>query len=143
MDELLELFPTREAFDAYWNEHYVPVTYEDVKSAYEDFVRESEGKIFVDDYEKKGVITREDFMDNLNQTAKFTFQDSLTEAFYEKNSQVYENAFSLYEMAQMTGDKELDVAQTFHEEYNRLYREFLLQLFEDRIRGNSCISKDQ
>ena len=40
-------------------------------------------------------------MDNLSQAAQFAFQDGLTEAFYEKNPQVYENAFALFEAAQM------------------------------------------
>ena len=30
----MEEFKNKEAFDAYWNENYVPLTYEDVKEAY-------------------------------------------------------------------------------------------------------------
>ena len=35
--EIFEQFPDRESFDAYWNEHYVPVTYEDVKEVFVQF----------------------------------------------------------------------------------------------------------
>ena len=31
MEDLFEKLKDRESFDAYWNENYVPVTYEDVK----------------------------------------------------------------------------------------------------------------
>lgn len=130
MDELSEKFPDREAFDIYWRENYAALHYEDVKEAYEQFVREADKKIFLSDYEEKGQISREDFMENLNSTAQFTFQDSLTEAFYEKNPEVYETAFTLYEMAQMNGETGSSIARTFHEEYQRLYREFLLELFD-------------
>jgi hypothetical protein len=60
----------------------------------------------------------------------FTFQDSLTEAFYDKNPEVYETAFALYEEAELSGRKDKNVAQSFHEEYQRLYREFLLAMFD-------------
>ena len=71
----------------------------------------------------------EDFMDNLSQAAQFAFQDGLTEAFYEKNPQVYENAFALFEAAQMEGG-DANIAAAFHEEYQRLYHDFLLELFD-------------
>ena len=129
MDELFEQFPTREVFDAFWRENYTPLTYADVQEAYEDFLKEVEHKIFLPDYEEKNAISREDFFENLNQTAEFSFQDLLTEAFYDKNPEVYETAFALYEMAEMVGEK-TNVALTFHEEYNRLYREFLLEVFD-------------
>ena len=73
----------------------------------------------------------DDFAENLSQTAEFTFQDTLTEVFYEKNPDLYETAFALYEAAQMTGQGNKNVAQTFHEEYNRLYIEFLNQMFDN------------
>lgn len=130
MDEILKLFPTKESFDVYWNEHYTPLTYEEVKEAYESFVKKADKHIFISDYEEGGAISRDDFWDNLNEEAAFLFQDALTEAFYDKNPEVYETAFSLYEAAQMEGKKELDVAQTFHAEYQRLYREFLLAMFD-------------
>ena len=33
MEDILAAFPDRETFDRYWEENYVPVTYEDVKEA--------------------------------------------------------------------------------------------------------------
>ena len=30
MEEIFEQFKDKDAFDAYWKEHYVPLTYEDV-----------------------------------------------------------------------------------------------------------------
>ena len=71
------------------------LTYEDVREAYEDFVKSADKHIFLSDYEESGNVSREDFMDNLSQAAQFAFQDGLTEAFYEKNPEVYENAFAL------------------------------------------------
>lgn len=130
MEDIFERFPTREAFDRYWNEKYVPLTYEDVREAYEGYVSEVEKKIFLEDYQKAGVISGEDFIENLNQISLFTFQDTLTEAFYEKNEELYETAFMLYEAAQLEGQGEENVAMTFHEEYNRLYQEFLHTMFD-------------
>jgi hypothetical protein len=130
MEDILELFPTEEAFDVYWKENYVPITYDEVKEAYEDFVKQAEKHIFLSDYEEGGAISRNDFMDNLNEDAAFLFQDTLTEAFYEKNPEVYENAFALFEAAQMEGKPELDVSAAFRTEYQRLYREFLLTMFD-------------
>ncbi len=130
MDELFTRFPDREAFDEYWKENYVPLTYADVEQAYADFVQQVEKKIFLSDYEEKHAISREDFHENLNQTAEFMFQDLLTEAFYDKNPEVYEMAFTLYEAAEMVEGVRHDVAAAFHEEYNRLYREFLLEMYD-------------
>ena len=130
MADSFEQFQTREAFDAYWKENYIPLTYEDVREAYEDFVKASDKHIFLSDYEESGSISREDFMENLSQTAQFTFQDSLTEAFYEKNLDLYETAFAIYEEEQMNGAGSENIAATFHEEYNRLYEEFLLAMFD-------------
>ncbi|MCI6242210.1 MAG: serine/threonine protein phosphatase [Lachnospiraceae bacterium] len=131
MADIFEQFDSREAFDTYWNETYVPVTYEDVKEAYEDFVKASDKHIFLSDYEESGSISRDDFMDNLSQAAQFAFQDSLTEAFYDKNPDLYETAFALFEEAQLEGTVDANVAAIFHEEYNRLYREFLLRMFDE------------
>ena len=111
-------FPDRETFDRYWNENYVPVTYED---------------IYLSDYEEKGCISKEDFKDNLSQEAQFAFQDGLTEVFYDKNPELYETAFALFEEAQMTGQGDASVAQTFHETFNGLYAEFLDTLFEEML----------
>ena len=131
MADIFEQFDSREAFDTYWNETYVPVTYEDVKEAYEDFVKASDKHIFLSDYEESGSISRDDFVDNLSQAAQFAFQDSLTEAFYDKNPDLYETAFALFEEAQLEGTVDANVAAIFHEEYNRLYREFLLRMFDE------------
>ena len=131
MADIFEQFDSREAFDTYWNETYVPVTYEDVKEAYEDFVKASDKHIFLSDYEESGSISRDDFMDNLSQAAQFAFQDSLTEAFYDKNPDLYEAAFALFEEAQLEGTVDANVAAIFHEEYNRLYREVLLRMFDE------------
>ena len=131
MDDILQQFPTREVFEAYWNENYISLTYEDVREAYEDFVKSADKRIFLSDYEEAGAISKDDFMDNLAEAAMFTFQDTLTEVFYEKNPDLYELAFALYEEAEMSGQGDKNVAMIFHEEYNRLYKEFLLQMFDN------------
>ena len=51
MEDILAAFSDRETFDRYWEENYVPVTYEDVKEAFEDFVTSAGGHIFLSDYE--------------------------------------------------------------------------------------------
>ena len=61
MEDILAAFPDRETFDRYWEENYVPVTYEDVKEAFEDFVTSAGGHIFLSDYEEGGCISKEDF----------------------------------------------------------------------------------
>ena len=129
MENILEQFPTREAFDEYWNKNYVPLTYEDVREAYENYVTGAEKHIFLSDYEEGNCISSRDFMDNLSEDAAFLFQDTLTEVFYDKNPELYEAAFALYEEAQLAGEPDKNVAVTFHEEYNRLYQEFLLEMF--------------
>lgn len=129
--DIFEQFPDRETFDKYWNENYVPVTYEDVKGAFEDFVKSAGGHIFLSDYEEKGCISKEDFKDNLSQEAQFTFEDGLTEVFYDKNPELYETAFALYEEAQITGEGDASVAQIFHDTYRSLYAEFLDRLYDE------------
>jgi predicted Ser/Thr protein kinase len=130
MDTILEQFPTREAFDEYWKENYVPLTYEDVRQEFEQFVKSADKHIFLSDYEESGSVSRDTFMDNLSQDAAFTFQDTLTEIFYDKNPDLYETAFAIYEEAQMSDSPDRDTARTFHEEYNRLYREFLFAMYD-------------
>ena len=130
MADIFTQFPNKEAFDLYWKENYTQVTYEDVKEEYEAFVKEAEMHIFISDYEEGGCISQTDFMDNLSEDAMFTFQDTLTEAFYDKNPEVYENAFALFEEAKMAGKND-DIAVAFHEEFNRLYREFVMQVFHE------------
>lgn len=131
MSDILEQFPTQEAFNEYWKENYIELTYEDVKAAYEEFVLSAEKHIFINDYEESGAISREDFMENLAEAAQFTFQDTLTEVFYDKNPDLYETAFALYEEGQLSGQGDKNIAIVFHEEYNRLYREFLMQMYDD------------
>ena len=50
--EIFEQFPNAESFETYWNENYVPVTYEDVREAFEDFVAAAAGHVFISDYEE-------------------------------------------------------------------------------------------
>ena len=132
-NDIFSHFPDRETFDRYWNENYVPVTYEDVATVFRDFVKSAEGHIYLSDYEEKGCISKEDFKDNLSQEAQFAFQDGLTEVFYDKNPELYETVFALFEEAQMTGQGDASVAQTFHETFNGLYTEFLDTLFEEML----------
>jgi hypothetical protein len=129
--DIFEQFPNRETFEVYWNENYVPVTYEDVREIFEDFVKSAGGHIYLADYEEKGCVSKEDFKDNLSQEAMFTFQDGLTEVFYDKNPELYETAFALYEEARMTGQGDASVALIFHETYQKLYAEFLDRLFDE------------
>lgn len=131
--DIFEQFPDREAFDKYWNENYVPVTYEEVKEAFEDFVTSADGHIYLSDYEEKNCISKEDFKENLSQEAQFTFQDGLTEVFYDKNPELYETAFAIYEEAQMTGNGKAGVAQIFHETFEELYADFLDRLFDEKL----------
>ena len=129
MSDLMEIIKSKEDFDAYWAEHYVPVTYDEVRETYENFVEEMEKNIFLQDYQEKNCINREDFIENLHQDAQFAFQDCLTEVFYDKNPELYETAFAFYEMAQMEGQQD-HVAVTFHETFNSLYTEFLNRIFD-------------
>ena len=133
MEDILTAFPDRETFDRYWDENYVPITYEDVKEAFEDFVTSAAGHIFLSDYEEKGCISKEDFKENLSQEAQFAFQDGLTEVFYDKNPELYETAFAIFEEAEMTGNRRENVAFTCHETFNRLYAEFLDRLFDEKL----------
>lgn len=138
MDEWTDRYPDREAFDKYWNENYQELVYDDVKEKFEDFVNDAKKHIFKNDYEEKGQVSREDFIDNLNQTAEFMFQDALTEAFYDKNPELYETAFALYEEAKLSGDETRNVAQIFHEEYHRLYQLFLLEMYDRLFPQTVC-----
>lgn len=136
-ENILDAFPDRETFEKYWAENYVPVTYEDVRELFEDFVTAADGHIFLSDYEEKGCISKADFKENLSQEAQFSFQDGLTEIFYDKNPDLYETAFAIYEESQMSGEKEKNVAQIFHDTYNRLYQEFLDRLYDEKITGKA------
>jgi len=131
--EIFEQFPNREAFDAYWNENYVPVTYEDVKEAFEEFVTAADGHIFLSDYEEGGCISKADFKENLSQEAQFAFQDGLTEVFYDKNPELYETAFAIFEEAQMNGGEGADICRIYGETFQQLYNEFLDRLFDEKL----------
>ena len=131
--EIFEQFPNKEAFDKYWEENYIPVTYEEVREAFEDYVAAAGGHIFLSDYEEKGCISKADFKENLSQASLFTFQDSLTEVFYDKNPELYETAFAIFTESQMNGGKDGEIAGVFHETFNQLYAEFLDQLFDEKI----------
>ena len=50
--DIFEQFPDRETFDKYWNENYQPVTYEDVREAFTDFVKSADGHIYLSDNEE-------------------------------------------------------------------------------------------
>lgn len=130
--DILTQFPDRETFERYWGEHYVPVTYEDLKERYEDYVNWADGHIFLSDYEEKGCVSKDDFKENLSQEAQFMFEDGLTEVFYDKNPAVYEAAFALYEAAEMTGEGG-ERAQIFHTVFKELYETFLDRLFDEVI----------
>ena len=130
---IFEQFPNRETFDAYWNMNYVPVVYEDVKEVFEDFVASANGHIFLSDYEEGDCISKEDFKENLSQEAEFAFQDGLTEVFYDKNPELYELAFAIFEEAQMNGGKGAEVSRIYGETFQKLYNEFLDCLFDEKI----------
>ena len=102
-----------------------------MREAFTDFVKASDGHIYISDYEEKGLISKADFKENLSQEAQFTFQDGLTEVFYDKNPELYETAFALYEEAKLTGMGDASVAQIFHETFQTLYTEFLDRLYDE------------
>ncbi len=129
----LAKFQSSEEFETYWNENYREVVYEDVKEAFEDFVTSAAGHIYLSDYEEKGCISKADFKANLSQEAQFTFQDALTEVFYEKNPDLYETAFAIYEEEQMKGETGAGIARVFHETFGQLYDAFLDRLFEEKL----------
>lgn len=131
--DIFTQFPDKETFDRYWNENYVPVTYEDVREAFEDFVKSADGHIYLSDYEENGCVSKADFKENLSQEAQFSFEDGLTEVFYDKNPDLYETAFAIYEEAQMTGQGDAGVAQIFHDTFRQLYEEFMDRLFDERL----------
>ena len=130
MEDIFVAFPDKEAFDRYWSETYEPLTYEDVRDAYENYVEEVQKHIFISDYEAAGAISMDDFMENLSEQAQFAFQDALTEIFYDKNPDLYETAFAIFEEAQLQQNGKGTIAATFHQEYDRLYHEFVKRMFD-------------
>lgn len=128
MEELLQQFPDKETFDAFFQEHYQPLTYEDVKTGFGEAVREAGAHIFPEEDMDK--VNRENFMEYLGQGARFILENAMTEAFYEKNPEVYETAFGLYEedprhSPQITG--------TFHRTYQESYEALLSEWFDVAI----------
>ena len=130
MEYILNEYKTKEDFDKLWKEDYRPVTYAHVRKPFEEYVKKMDRHIFLSDYEANGCIREVDFMENLTEDAQFFFQDTFSEIFYDLNPDLYEIAFMLYETAQLEQNPSLDVADTFHQEYNRLYKEFMLLLFK-------------
>lgn len=129
--DIFEQFPDKETFDKYWNENYVAVTYDDVENAFKEYVTSVDGHIYISDYEENNCISKADFKENLSREAQFMFEDGLTEAFYDKNPELYETAFALFEEAQMSGQGDASVAQIFHDTFRGLYVEFLDRLFDE------------
>lgn len=119
------LFMTKQEFDLFFQENYTDVVYEDVKTLYETYYNEQEGKLFHDDYQS---IDENTFIENLSDDAKFQFQDILLEVFYDKNPSIYESAFEIFELNQ--GQKS-DVTKSFDDCYQQLYTNFLNQLALD------------
>lgn len=130
MEELLAKYPDREAFDTFFNMNYKPVRYEDVKEAMEAFVAEAGLSLFLDDYVKSSKVSKKDFKNHFSQAARFQFEDAMTEAYYDKNPDIYETAFGLYELAPA---QSADITRTFHETYQTSYEECLDMLFDAAI----------
>lgn len=120
-------------FENFFQANYTPLTYEDIKEDYENFYKEQNGKIFHEDYEKAAQISKDDFRDNLSKTALFTFQDALTELFYDKNPEIYEEAFAIFE--ENAGAKS-EITKIFDDTYQSLYEAFLDQFFDEVIAVN-------
>jgi hypothetical protein len=130
MKELLEQYPDQKAFDTFFHMKYKPVSYDDVKEAMEAFVGEAGLSLFLDDYVKNGKVTKEDFKNYLSQAASFQFEDAMTEAFYDKNPEIYETAFGLYELSP---EGSAAITRTFHETYKKSYEDCLDKLFDAAI----------
>lgn len=126
----MEAYTSAAEFEKFFYENYRPLTYEDIRDDFEAFYKEQKGKIFHEDYEKAGKISKEDFMNNLSKTALFTFQDTFTELFYDKNPAVYETAFAIFEE---NGGKKTDITKVFDDTYQNLYQEFLNRFFEETL----------
>lgn len=125
MEELLQQFPDKETFDRFFVENFKAMTYDDVKEAFESLVREEGLGIFPNDYAAN--VKKDDFISHLSQGARFELENAMTEAFYEKNPEVYEAAFGLYEEAPQEG---MHIAETFHRTYQEIYKECLNCMFD-------------
>lgn len=125
MSELIKQFPNKEAFDKFFMEHFTSMSYEDVKEGFESLVKSEGLNIFHDEYAKE--VKKEDFTNHLSQGARFEFENAMTEAFYEKNPELYEAAFGLYEEAPKSA---MAITETFHKTYQSIYNECLNCMFD-------------
>ena len=57
----------------------------------------------------------------------------MTEVFYDKNPELYETAFAIFEESQMNGGKGADISRIYGETYQQLYNEILDRLFDEKI----------
>lgn len=130
MEELLEQYPNQEAFDIFFHMKYKPISYDDVKEAMEAFVEEAGLSLFLDEYVKNGRVTKADFKNHFSQAARFQFENAMTEAFYDKNPEIYETAFGLYELSP---EGSAAITRTFHETYKKSYEDCLDKLFDAAI----------
>lgn len=128
MEELLQQFPDKETFDVYFQEHYKPLVYADVKEGFGEAVQEAGAHIFPEDDMDK--VTRESFMEYLGQGARFILENAMTEAFYEKNPEVYEAAFGLYEEDPQHSSQ---ITASFHKTYQESYEALLAEWFDEAI----------
>ena len=76
---------------------------------------------------------RETFDKYWNENYQPVTYEDVREAFtdYDKNPELYETAFALYEESKLTGKGDASVAQTFHETFRALYAEFLDRLYDE------------
>lgn len=125
MESLTKQFPDKEIFDKFFVENFKTMTYEDVKEGLEELVKAEGLNIFQDDYVKN--VRKEDFKEHLSKGARFEFENAMTEAFYDKNPEVYEAAFGLYEEAPKQA---MAITETFHRTYQEIYEESLNCMFD-------------
>lgn len=125
MEELLQQFPDREAFDFFLEENYTPLVYEDVKEGFAEVTEEEGAHIFPES--DMDQVTRDNFMEYLGQGARFILENAMTEAFYEKNPEVYEAAFGLYEA---DPEHSGQITESFHQKYQDSYKALLLEWFD-------------
>ena len=116
MESLTKQFPDKETFDKFFVENFKTMTYEDVKEGLEELVKAEGLNIFQDDYVKN--VRKEDFKEHLSKGARFEFENAMTEAFYDKNPEVYEAAFGLYEEVPKHA---MAITETFHRTYQEIY----------------------
>lgn len=132
MEDLLKQYPTKEAFDRFFEQNYQPVLYCEAGPQMEELIREAGLEIFFDDYVKEKRVSKRDFKEHLSQAANFRFEEAMTEAYYEKNPEIYEAAFGLYELA---GAKSAGITETFHVKYKENYEALLDELYDTVIAG--------